>query len=310
MTGNGQAGPGRELVLIEPPGEDAAAAEPEAWSITAPCIVDEMPAAAYHADPVPWGSLSSSGARRLLPPNCPAAYWEGEDEPTKRMEDGTAAHSVILGAGPGLVKVPCDSWRTNKAKDAAKQARAEGLVPVLADRYDQIQAMAARLRAHKSARRLFEPGSGLAEQSFFWLDPEFGIWRRARLDFLPWGAGGVIELGDYKTSNKADPESVRKAIARHGYHMQGAFYRDAVRAFRPEAEVRFVLVVQEITYPYLVATYQLDADAMAQGAAWNRVAMEIYRDCRKSGTWPGYDPEEGIIPIGLPRWTPRVEDWW
>jgi hypothetical protein len=36
----------------------------------------------YHADPVPGGSLSNSGAKKLLPPSCPAKFaYEREHPP-------------------------------------------------------------------------------------------------------------------------------------------------------------------------------------------------------------------------------------
>lgn len=40
------------------------------WTITEPGVYD-LPAEVYHADPVEGGSLSSTGARKLLPPSCP-----------------------------------------------------------------------------------------------------------------------------------------------------------------------------------------------------------------------------------------------
>ena len=36
--------------------------------------VYDLPAAAYHRDPVEGGSLSASGAKKLMPPSCPALF--------------------------------------------------------------------------------------------------------------------------------------------------------------------------------------------------------------------------------------------
>jgi len=36
-------------------------------------------------------------------------------------------------------------------------------------------------------------------------------------------------------------------------------------------------------------------------------ALEIYRDCQESGTWPGY-PEDQITDIDLPAWI-KTEEW-
>ncbi|MGW9447058.1 hypothetical protein, partial [Bacillus mobilis] len=43
-------------------------------AITRPGVYDGIPEAVYHRDPVPGGSLSSSGARKLLAPSCPALF--------------------------------------------------------------------------------------------------------------------------------------------------------------------------------------------------------------------------------------------
>jgi PDDEXK-like uncharacterized protein DUF3799 len=277
------------------------------WLITEPGIYDGMPAEVYHADPVPEGSLSSSGAKRLLPPSCPALFRYADKPATRRMEHGTAAHTVVLGAGAGLHRIEADDWRKNATKAEAEAARGEGLTPVLAAAHDRILAMAAALRRHRAASLLFAPGSGLAEQSAFWHDTEYTVgggplWRRCRYDWLPHGAGGVILVPDYKTSERADPDFTARQIATMGYYQQGAWYRDGVAALRPGFEVRFVLVVQETSPPYLVGCYNLHPRSLALGAAKNRRAMEIWRDCTESGVWPGYDPFEGIATLDLPRW--------
>src|SRR5258708_26204894 len=49
-----------------------------------------IPADAYHADPIEGGSLSSSGARRLLPPGCPALF--RQDRKSTRLN---SSHQII-----------------------------------------------------------------------------------------------------------------------------------------------------------------------------------------------------------------------
>ena len=82
--------------------------------ITSPGIYD-MPAETYHADPVPAGSLSSTGARRILPPGCPALFrYEQQNGTGHRPEFdfGTAAHKLVLGVGPKLKRINAKDWRT------------------------------------------------------------------------------------------------------------------------------------------------------------------------------------------------------
>src|SRR5207248_11468429 len=69
----------------------------------------------YHADPVPQGSLSSTGARQLTPPNCPALFkWQLDhpEPPNSVFDIGTAAHKLVLGDGPQIVEVDADDWRS------------------------------------------------------------------------------------------------------------------------------------------------------------------------------------------------------
>lgn len=287
----------------------AGTAIPPQWVITEPGIIDGMPAEIYHGDPVAYGSLSSSGARKLLPPHCPAAFRWGEEKPTTAMQRGTAAHTVLLGSGPELVVCDFPDWRKGDAQRQRDAALARGAIPLLPHQREAIDAMTAALERHESARQLFKPGSGQAEQSAFWRDDEFGIWRRCRFDFLPYGTGGTLYIPDYKTTDSAAEEAMAKSMANYGYHLQAAYYRDAARYFRPGVEVKFILVAQETKAPYLVETYEVHPDAMAEGAWWNRVAMEIFRDCMESGSWPGYNPEQTVTLLDLPRWAYRGRDW-
>lgn len=163
----------------------------------APGVYD-IPADEYHADRT---SLSSSGARKLLPPSCPALFrWEQDhpQPPKKTFEIGTAAHQMVLGAGPELVVVDRERWDTNAVKAEVAAIRETGAVPLKPSQYAEIKAMAAALRAHPLAAALLDPEYGKPEQSLFWRDPETGVNCRARLDWLPDSDGGRMLAPDYK----------------------------------------------------------------------------------------------------------------
>src|SRR5487761_1085061 len=101
--------------------------------ITGPGMYDGMPEDEYHRDPVPEGSLSSTGARHMLPPSCPALYRYEQDHPVYKavFDFGSAAHKMVLGTGPKLEIIEYDDWRTKDAQDRKKAARAAGFVPLL-----------------------------------------------------------------------------------------------------------------------------------------------------------------------------------
>lgn len=292
-------------VCTEDPPEQGAAFEPG--------VYDAMPEHVYHGDPVPGGSLSSSGARKLLPPSCPARFRHERDHPpasTPSMERGTAAHRLVLGTGAEIVQIAAADWRKKDAQDERDKARADGKVPLLAAEYRKVQDMAAALRAHPWGSALFDPGRGRPEQSLFWQDAVAGIWRRARLDWLPDADGrSRLVLVDYKTSASADPDSIAKSVYTFGYYMQADWYLDGVRALGISDDPAFVFVFQETAAPYLVNVIQLDWPALRSGHERNRIAIERYRDCMSSGIWPGYNPDIRDIPtISLPPWAARRLD--
>ena len=267
-----------------------------------------MDEADYHADPVPGGSLSASGARKLLASPARFAYdREHPPEPTPAMELGTAAHRLVLGTGPELAVIDAPDWRTRAAKEAAAAAREAGAVPLLTTEHEQVQMMAAALRNHPIAAALFDPERGDPEQSLFWTDDRTGVWMRARLDWLPRHPPGRLIIGDYKTAISASPDGFTRDVANFGYHQQAAFYCDGATALGLADNPAFLFVVQEKAAPYLVAVYELDVLAMEAGRARNRLAAEMYRDCTEAGIWPGYPAEIGLI--SLPPWATRTEEY-
>lgn len=267
--------------------------------------VYEITADEYHADPIPGGSLSSSGARKLLPPSCPALFKYERDNPpapTEAMTLGSAAHRVMLGAGAELERIEADNWRTKAAQDKKKDALAAGKIPVLAHEHDRITAMAEALRADQRAAALFHPDYGKPEQALFWQDKASGVICRALVDFLRQPeADGRLILVDYKTATKADEESVKRSVLDFGYYMQAAFYADGVKALDLAQDVPVLLVVQETRRPFLCNVVQLDDPAMHIGRWRNREAIGIYAECSRTGHWPGHG-EDRINFTGLPGW--------
>jgi hypothetical protein len=154
--------------------------------------VHNLTAAEYHADPVEGGSLSSTGARRILD-TCPAKFrhWQLEGEERRTVwDEGTAAHQLVLGAGPELVKVPGtgaggeNEWRNAADKEKVAEARLSGAIPLKPRQWDMVHGMAAALARHKLASALLSADQGVAEQTIVWQDPQTGVMCRALLDQL------------------------------------------------------------------------------------------------------------------------------
>lgn len=259
--------------------------------------VYEMSAAEYHADPVPGGSLSSSGARKLLAPSCPALYQHSlahPQPPRKEFDLGHAVHTLVLGVGAQPVLVDEPRWDTADTKARLREIRAAGDVPLKAAEYDLVHAMAGAVLQHPTAGWLFAPGSGEPEQAYIWRDEVTGIWCRALLD---WSRPGHIV--DLKTTSDPSPEGIRKSVHDFGYHQQQSWYQDAQRAVDGiDPEFTFVFVGKQP--PHLVTVVRLTPDAVRLGGARNLRARLIYADCQRTGVWPGYGDDTHYL--SLPPW--------
>lgn len=260
----------------------------------------DIPHLEYHAER---DSLSSTGARKLMPPSCPAIFkWELDNPPesTDAFDTGNAAHDALLGGGPEIVICEYPNWKTKKSQDEAKEIRDRGAVPVLTSAWDQVAAMVASVRAHPIAGALFEPGTGQPEASLFWTDVRTGINRRARLDWLPEQTGRRLIVPDLKTCRSAHPDKFARSAMDYGYHCQAPYYLDGVTALDIGEDPAFLFVAVEKTPPYVVNVIQLDVTAMRIGAALNRQAIDTYAECTSTGNWPGYSTEVELT--SLPYW--------
>jgi hypothetical protein len=279
-------------------------------------VVADMPHADYLAHP----ALSASGAKVLTQPGGPARYqYEREHgRPPRRVFDvGHAVHAEVLGVDPGCDvvllnantdpdvedPVPAPDYRTKAAQQHRDAIRAAGRVPVLESDVAVARDMAAVLRAHPIASKLLRPDSGRPEVSLFWRDPEYGVDRRGRVDWMRHAdENGRLILVDYKTtSGTADPASLRAAVVRYGYHQQAAWYRDLVLGLGLARSCPFVFVFQETTAPYLVHVVELDETLLRMGAERNELALRLFADCTALDTWPGYS-DAAITLLTPPTW--------
>ncbi|WP_431870890.1 PD-(D/E)XK nuclease-like domain-containing protein [Nocardiopsis eucommiae] len=280
-------------------------------SVTGAGIYADMPEAVYHADPVPGGSLSSSGARKLLAPSCPALFKYDQDhkQPHKKAFDlGRAAHEEVLGVGSGIEVVDVPDFRTKAAREQRDAVYAEGKTPLLPAEYRQVQEMAAAVKAHPIASHIFKPGEGLAEQSMFWRDPSSGVVCRARMDWLPTPRKGKrLIVADLKSARSVAPHDLAKSIHEYGLHQQDDFYRRGCRELGiGDEKTSFVFVFVAKTPPYLVTVVELDHEARRIGKERNDRALKVYARCRETGVWPGFSDD--ITMLSLPVWAERAHD--
>ncbi|MFJ8871046.1 PD-(D/E)XK nuclease-like domain-containing protein [Streptomyces sp. NPDC102473] len=258
----------------------------------------DIPAEMYHADPIPGGSLSSTGARTLTS-RCPAKFRYDLDHPQpykQAFDFGTAAHKLVLGDGPELVLVDELLWNTDATKARVAEIRAAGNIPLKRADLERVHDMATALTQHPEAADLLHPASGQAEQTVFW--PVGNVWCRARIDWLR-----EDQLVDYKTARSAHPDAIAKAVHEHGYHVQEDWYRRATAAIGLlPRDVDFPFIFQEKDPPYLVTVARLDL--------WRDIAHQVseqalflYESCRAADHWPAYSTDPAFI--SPPAWLER-----
>lgn len=273
-------------------------------TITEPGIYSGIPNHVYHSDPTPDGSLSVSGAKLLLAPSTPAHFRHRMDNPVHKdvFDYGTAAHSLVLEDDEsGIVVVDAPDWRSKAAQEAKNAAYATGKTPLLTKDFAQVKDMAAAIKLHPIAGKLFTGGQ--AEQSAFVKDEQSGVWLRGRFDYLPEiRSDRRLIIPDYKSATSADPAKFAKSAADYRYFMQDPWYRDLVTKLGLHDDIAFVFVVQEKTPPYAVNVIELDIMAVRMGRELNRRAIETYAECTRTGVWPQY---QGVTQISLPVWAER-----
>lgn len=259
-----------------------------------------LPEAEYHAQS--W-AMSSTGARHILPPSCPAiARWRADNPEYKdAFDEGTVTHRLTLGVGAEIVEVDQPSWQFKAAKEARAEARERGAVALLTKDLARVRRMVAAVHAHPIAGALFRDDDAMREHSVFWHDEEADVACRAMLDWLRLDERRPPLAVDLKTTTKVSLQAISKAIADRHYEQQDQWYCDGVESLgvdRRDLGFLFVFVAKEP--PHLVTVVQLDGDAADTGWSRNRRARETWAACTESGVWPAYS--DGIETVALPRW--------
>lgn len=286
--------------------------------ITKAGVYDGIAAEAYHGNCTPAPALSSSGAKTLASDDPAAArrFWldsplnPNRESVRKKVFDlGTMAHLAVLepeALAARVAVIQADDFRTKAAQAERDAAWDAGLIPALPKDMDAIKLMRDAIMSDPVARHAFT--GGVPERSYFWIDQEFGVWRKARLDYAP-GDAVVRFIPDLKTTTDANPRAFEKRAADLGYHQSAAFYMDAIEHFHGTRPSRFFWVVVERDPPHMVSVCEASGDMLEWGRQLNRRALDLFRRCLDRGDptnpehWPAYG--SGSHVIGLPVYVAR-----
>lgn len=259
--------------------------------ITEPGIYT-LPADFYHSDPAPAPSLSGSVAIPLVHRSPRHAWWahprlnpESESEASSRMDLGTVAHALLLGAGGPIEVIDADNYTTKAAREARDHAREIGRTPVLTAAFEQAKAMSARAEEFLG-NAVIDWADGSPEQAMFWREGD--AWCRGMVDWLMADRMTVI---DYKTTGtSARPDDVERHLFDMNYHLKAAFYERGLNVLHPEGIGRrkLLFLFQESDAPYECSLVTLSEGAMMIGRKQATYAIRRWQQCMRSGVWPGY----------------------
>jgi exodeoxyribonuclease VIII len=140
---------------------------------------------------------------------------------------------------------------------------------------------------------------GMAEVSAYWNDPVTGVLCRCRPDFVHEAGSGVVLL-DAKSYSSAEKYEFARQAARKGYHRQDALYSDGYEIAAAVSVLAFIFVVIEAEWPYAACAVMLDEASIRAGRALYRRNLDVYAQCLKTNTWPGYS--SAIELVSLPNY--------
>lgn len=264
--------------------------------ITAPGVYRGVPLETYHRDTAlfPGFSISSSGLRKLI--RRPSEYWatspynpeRNDDEPSKALDFGRAAHALLLGDEDFVAHyVIRPEWIDGKLWQGNRTACREwidaqsGKTIVTTADLAIIERIAKALRRHD----LIASGllSGRAERTMVAKDGE--IWLKARPDMIPNSDGVFVDL---KTAADVSDDGIMRAIGSSGYHVQAGLQRIIAQALGGRFEA-FAFVFVEKASPFDVRVKQLTPESLDAGERQARAAIRTLRRCLNENRWPGFD---------------------
>lgn len=268
-------------------------------------LVRGLPAAEYHADPALSNTMLSD--MNKSPAHCYALHmapYRPARVATDAMLAGTLAHTAILEHDQLLQRYVGKPAGMNFATKEGKAWRELQTLEIVSQ-YALEEAQAQREAVHKvkALHKLLSKGD--AEASVFWTDKATGQRCKARPDWIHWNGPKHATVLDIKTIDELTDESVRKSIARYGYHRQAAHYTNGLRACGVEVE-EFVFGFVSARYPFLAAAYVLDDETMQQGRDEVAEMVDKFNECRRANFWPAFG--DGYQSTGLPAWAKRSNE--
>lgn len=291
-------------------------------------IGDQTPAE-YFRDPCAVPSLSAHTAMRLL--ECPedvfrthpklggsprvartsdaldhgklidmlvtGAKYEPRDRTTYAAlaKSGKPLEAVQYEKNGDLMIVDANAWSSKSAKELKASARAEGLVPILREDFeDQLRTVPEYIA------RLELIGVRLDRQRMqcpvFWVETStegYKVQCRALLDMLDMDGEAITDL---KTAADLSDKGLARSIWQYQYFVQGAAYRRGVFKALPGdvSPFSFDLAFLRTDMPAARSVPLRDEWLLFGELLWER-AVDVWAECMSTGFWPGHEANEAPL---------------
>lgn len=131
-----------------------------------------------------------------------------------------------------------------------------------------------------------------------------GIDCRGRADWMTRVDGRLCLVG-LKSARDCRPRVFGRQAGQLGYHLQWAFYRDAVRTITGE-DPRMIEIVAESEAPHASVVFEVPDEVMQRGFDEYMRLLERLAECERNNYWPG--PAPGIQAVELPSWVYGEEE--
>lgn len=253
-----------------------------------------LPIEDYHADV---SSLSKTSISMLL--DKPSSYYNlylaPEREKTKdssSMIIGSALHCLLLEEHEFQNRFLISKVKSRNSKIYKEERDTNPATTILTiDEYEKIQRMRDALYNHNGAS-VFLNSPGCPETSFFWNHHETKL--KCRPDYIT-----EDFCIDIKTTRDGSPKAFQKDADLYKYWLSAAMTLlgvEAVRGKKPKAYV-FICVENKGEKHPEVSIYHATDEFVSLGEHYLLRGIEIYKDCKKRGRWPGYSRKS--LPLDL-----------
>jgi hypothetical protein len=264
----------------------------------------DMPSQEYHAVM----AASASRIKEFLRSPAHLKAMDTNPKTSAAFALGEAFHACVLERKrfrEEFTSAPDVDRRTaaGKAAWAGFVEQNQGRTVLSAEDYATAWSMAESIERHPTARDLV---GGLTERelSIFWtaIWPNGTINCKARIDGYNLEQRCIVDL---KSTTDASRPGFTRSVANFSYHIQAAWYIAAMKNAGFDVE-SMVFVAVEKDRPWGVACYQLNHDAIMEGAMAIASVLPRMIDCVTRDNWPAYT--ELIETISLPKWKVSREE--